>query len=55
MNGALNQQINGNDKWCLTPFPYGGALGKGTSWYLFEQHSQAIPYSALGINPCGRR
>ena len=22
MNGALNQQINGNDKWCLTPFPW---------------------------------
>ena len=20
MNGALNQPINGNDKWCLTPF-----------------------------------
>ena len=19
MNGALKQQINGNDKWCLTP------------------------------------
>ena len=28
MNGALNQQINGNDKWCLTPFiaAAGGAL-----------------------------
>ena len=20
MHGALNQQINGSDKWCLTPF-----------------------------------
>ena len=20
MHGALNQQINGKDKWCLTPF-----------------------------------
>lgn len=32
----------------------GGALGYGTRGYIFEEHLQNIPYSIMGVNPCGR-
>ena len=31
MHGALNQQINGNDNWCLTPF-----IARGAAGYFFD-------------------
>ena len=35
MNGALNQQINGNDNWCLTLF----ILVFWGSWFGNKRHS----------------
>ena len=49
MNGALNQQINGKDKWCLTPFIPGNfdPVNGGIMGHLLNRGARAC---GIGVN-----